>query len=160
MPLVQQGFEPGTRVRASRCVRSWPCPPLSSYMDIDQPIPEGALLFVWNADSGWQHALMDSLHKVLRPESYPCSLCRLTYGAAGPREAWKRFLKDWDRPAYFLHRDEFRGMDPEGRWDELPLPAVLERRSGQWAPVVSAQTLSGLESLDQLTGLLEKLPRP
>ena len=129
-------------------------------MDMNQPIPEGALLFVWNADSGWQHALMDSLHKVVRPESYPCSLCRLTYGVVGPRADWKRFLKEWGRPAAFLHRDEFHAMDATGRWEGLALPAVLAWRSGEWEPVIGAETLSGLESLEQLTGLLNKLPRP
>ena len=129
-------------------------------MEMQQTYPEGALLFVWNADSGWQQALMDSLHKVLRPESYPCSLCRLTYGVVGPRADWKQFLKEWGRPAYFLHRDEFRRMDEDGRWNALPLPAVLEWRSGCWAPVLGADVLSGLQSLDEITDLLQKLPRP
>jgi len=129
-------------------------------MELQQTYPEHAFLFVWNADSGWQHALMDSLRKVLRPESGSCDLCRLTYGVAGPRAAWKRFLKEWDRPAYFVHRDEFRRMDPEGKWHGLPLPAVLEWQGGGWAPVIGADTLSGLESLDELTGLLKGLPGP
>lgn len=129
-------------------------------MQTQETYPEGTLLFVWNADSGWQHALMDSLQKVLRPESYPCSLCRLTYGVVGPRADWKLFLKEWDRPAYFLHRDEFRRGDEEGRWNALSLPAVLEWRSGCWTPVLGADALSGLQSLDQLTDLLQKLPRP
>lgn len=129
-------------------------------METQQTYPEGAFLFVWNADSGWGHALTDSLRKLLQPESQLCSLCRLTYGVAGPRAAWKRFLDQWGRPAYFVHRDEFRQMDAQGRWHELPLPAVLEWRSGSWAPVVGAETLSGLESLDQLTELLRELPRP
>ena len=117
-------------------------------------------MFVWNADSGWENALTDSLRKLLQPESQPCSLCRLTYGVAGPRAAWKRFLEQWGRPALFVHRDEFRQMDAQGRWHEIPLPAVLEWRSGSWTPAISAQTLSGLESLDQLTELLRQLPRP
>ena len=71
-------------------------------MELQQTYPEHALLFVWNADSGWQHALMDSLRKVLRPESGSCDLCRLTYGVAGPRAAWNRFLKEWDRPVAAL----------------------------------------------------------
>ena len=129
-------------------------------METQQTYPEGAFLFVWNADSGWGHALADSLRKLLQPESGSCSLCRLTYGVVGPRDAWKRFLEQWGRPAYFVHRDEFRQMDAQGRWHELPLPAVLEWRSGSWAPVVGAETLSGLESLDQLTELLRELPRP
>lgn len=129
-------------------------------MDIHQPIPEGALLFVWNADSGWEHALMDSLRKVVNPQLSECSLCRLTYGVAGPRGAWKQFLKEWGRPSYFLHRDEFQQLDPEGGHNNLPLPAVLEWRLGSWTPVIQAGTLSRLESLDQLTDLLQLLPRP
>ena len=127
-------------------------------MEMQQTYPEGALLFVWNADSGWQQALLGSLHKFLDPETYPCNLCRLTYGATAPRTAWREFLAGWGREARFLHRDEFRLLEPAEPWLSLPLPAVLRRHSGTWYLAVPAHILSGVDTLDELLKLLKSLP--
>jgi len=32
------------------------------------------LVIVYNANAGWAAALMDAAHKLLRPETYECSL--------------------------------------------------------------------------------------
>ena len=45
-------------------------------------------LFVYNADSGPLKALFDFGHKIVSPGTYPCSLCRLTYGPFGMRREW------------------------------------------------------------------------
>jgi hypothetical protein len=37
------------------------------------------LLFVYNADAGLVTGLLDTLHKVLSPSTYSCSLCAITY---------------------------------------------------------------------------------
>ncbi len=46
-----------------------------------------ALVFVYNANSGLLNALLDMGHKVVSPRTYPCSLCALTYGSLGLRDA-------------------------------------------------------------------------
>jgi len=43
------------------------------------------LIFVYNADSGLLNAMKDWAHKIVSPETYPCSLCALTYNNLGMR---------------------------------------------------------------------------
>ena len=39
------------------------------------------LVFVYNANAGLVAGMLDSVHKVVSPATYPCSLCAVTYFA-------------------------------------------------------------------------------
>lgn len=112
------------------------------------------LIFVYNADGGVLNALADAVHKLVRPETYPCSLCALTYGAVAMRRAWRAFLARTGMPTLFLYRDEFRG-DLDDR--DIALPAILLGRDAGGCPIVlvSADELSALPDLAALIALLE-----
>ena len=80
------------------------------------------LLFVYNADSGLINAARDLVHNTVRPRTYACNLCALTFSGLGMRSEWARFVEDLGVPVFFLHRDEL--------WDgycvdDVPLPVVL-----------------------------------
>jgi hypothetical protein len=47
------------------------------------------LIFVYNADSGILNAIKDLIHKNVSPETYPCSLCAVTYDNLGMKREWK-----------------------------------------------------------------------
>lgn len=66
------------------------------------------LVFVYNADSGFFNLLKDVLHKLLSPNTYPCSLCDLTYGILGEKRRWIQYRKNLSIPQEYLHRDEFQ----------------------------------------------------
>jgi hypothetical protein len=117
---------------------------------------EGSLVFVWNADAGWQHALMDSLHKVISPQTYSCRLCQLTYGMAGPKTHWSKFLKTIDRPVEFYHRDEFPGTPLAEQLPGLEFPAVLVYTPEKWQILLSKSEINQLKDLDALLGQLKK----
>lgn len=105
------------------------------------------LLFVYNADSGFFGALADSAHKVLRPDTYSCHLCKLTYGLVGMQAQWREYLASLDLPMDFLHRDEFIREFPDASYD---LPAVFLRRSGALEVLLDAATVNAADSLDAL----------
>lgn len=111
---------------------------------------DGSLLFVWNADSGWQNALLDSLHKWVRPDTYSCNLCRLTHGGVGPKGAWKRYVEKSNRPLVFFHRDEFENSQIKLEFPTLELPAVLLLSAAQWKVVLTAAALNRIDSLEDL----------
>ncbi|MCY4438269.1 MAG: hypothetical protein OXE05_13160 [Chloroflexi bacterium] len=67
---------------------------------------ERRIVFVYNADSGHLAQLKDYVHKIVSPETYPCSLCQITYGNLGMKRAWRRFVQELPHPAVFAHRDE------------------------------------------------------
>jgi len=117
---------------------------------------EGALVFVWNADTGWHNALMDSLHKVISPQTYSCTLCQLTHGLAGPKNQWSAFLKTIDRPAECYHRDEFQRTPIAEQFPSLELPAVLIATSDRWQILLSRDEIGQCKDLEALLGALKK----
>ena len=124
-------------------------------MKPDQIQEQGALLFIWNAESGWHHGLMDSLHKWLSPQTYACDLCRLTHGMTGSKKAWKDFLQRCGRPVFFMHRDAYEksSIYPGS---EQRLPLVLEYREGGWGLLMSAEEIGKQRTLGALMEGLEK----
>lgn len=117
---------------------------------------EGALVFVWNADSGWQHAVADSLHKVISPKTYSCKLCQLTYGIAGPKARWTSFLETLGRPVECYHRDEYQGTPLAKEFPGLELPAVLIRTSEKCRILLSRDEIQKMKDLEALLGELKK----
>ena len=126
-------------------------------MESGKAYKEGTLIVAWNAHSGWQHAVMDSLHKWVSPQTYSCKLCQLTYGAVGPRESWKTFLESLDRDVQFYHKDDF---PDEAFGGTLPtdFPFMLEYRQEAWQVLLSPGELEQINTLEALLeGLRQKL---
>lgn len=116
-------------------------------------MPEPRLILVYNADSGWLNAVKDAVWKVVRPATYPCSLCALTYGWVSMHRRWRRFLERVPMPKVFHHKDDFAAAYPH-----LPvaLPAILLAGDGASPRVlVSAAELDALADLDALIALVE-----
>ncbi|MGB5404409.1 MAG: GTPase [Robiginitalea sp.] len=116
--------------------------------------PEGSLVFVWNADAGMLNAVRDSLHKWISPETYSCRLCELTHGFSSAKRAWKNFLEDFERPAYFYYRDTLQNS---GIPISLPAkyPLVLELYKGQWHALLKAENFEEITTLEELIGTLK-----
>jgi len=111
------------------------------------------LIFVYNADSGILNLLKDAAHKMLKPETYPCSLCALTYGAVSEKHRWREFRKGDGRNMRFLHKDEFEAEF--GKRYEYPV--VLEQdQPGCLSVVLNRQALDRLQDVDSL---IFQLPR-
>jgi len=109
------------------------------------------LLLVYNADSGILNALVHAVHKTVRPETYECTLCAITYGAVSMRREWRRFLDNQPIEKVFHHRDDFAEAYPGHNFD---LAAILIRE-GEGAPevLVSSNELDCLNGLEQLITL-------
>jgi len=87
------------------------------------------LFFIYNANSGILNGALDSLHKIVRPSTYPCKLCELTHGYFGQRSHWKDYSNRLNQAGYdirFLHKDEL------GDWpvNFSLLPSVYLYHSG------------------------------
>lgn len=112
------------------------------------------LICVYNADTGLIEALMHAVHKALRPESYPCSLCALTYGAVSMRGDWKRFWQKLDARVDFYHRDDFTQDFPAlgtGGAREVALPVVLMSEAGEEPrAIISNKELDAMADVDEL----------
>lgn len=90
-----------------------------------------ALVIVYNADEGLGAALFDAVHKLVRPDTYPCDLCAITYGAVSMRGSWRDWLKAQPFASEFYHRQDFHRAFPA--LAHLPLPAILRRDGDELA---------------------------
>lgn len=115
------------------------------------PLPR--LILVYNADSGWLNAVKDAVWKVMRPATYPCSLCALTYGWVSMHRNWRRFLERLPHTKVFHHKDDLAAAFPGL---EIALPAILlaEDRAPPRV-LVSADELDALPDLTALIALVE-----
>ena len=110
------------------------------------------LLLVYNADTSLSARVLDFLIKILRPARYACRLCMLTFGWLAMFPEWKRYLNKRPETVVELHRDEFRRL----YGDDWPLPAVFLRSGGELSPVLSADEINGLKTMEELIERLDE----
>jgi hypothetical protein len=110
------------------------------------------LILVYNADNGLLNAVKDAVWKVVRPATYPCSLCALTYGWVSMHGRWRRFLGQLPQTKVFHHRDDFALAFPGL---QVALPAIL-LAEGEAPPqvLVSAAELDALPDPEALIALV------
>ncbi len=111
------------------------------------------LIIVYNADQGWVSALMDAAHKIVRPATYACSLCMISYGAVSMRRPWRRYLASLPMEIDFYHRQDFADSYAASSFpmvDGLSLPAILVEAGGKLHVLLSSQELGGLADVEDL----------
>lgn len=114
------------------------------------------LLFVYNANSGKGNKFLDSLHKLIKPSSYSCDLCKLTFGLFSERKKWRDYRENLEMEVVFLHKDEFRKQYASKFGYKFRYPVILLERSGELEVFISDAEISDLDSVELLIGLMEK----
>jgi hypothetical protein len=105
---------------------------------------KSTLLFVYNANSGLVNKLIDFTHKSIKPSTYPCSLCQLTYGIFKVDPKWTAFIKGLAYEVKFLYENEIDSSN-------YNLPVILLEDSKSKTSVLSdCKTLSSFNSLEEL----------
>lgn len=111
------------------------------------------LIFVYNADSGLFNLLADAAHRVVRPSTYPCKLCAVTYTFTGMRSEWREFVQLLDHPVEFLHRDE---LTTRYGIADVPVSAAFVNQGGRTRLWISAEDINGCRSLEDLKLLVSE----
>ena len=112
------------------------------------------LIFVYNAKSGTRNAWLDSLHKILRPKTYSCSLCAITYGVFKIRPAWKAFIESSNLDMQFYHTDEFTASFPEFK-NGYRFPVVLKENGKGFEEFIAPKELDVLTDDKELIDLIQ-----
>jgi len=112
------------------------------------------LIFIYNANSGKRNAYLDSLHKVISPKTYPCSLCDITYGVFKIRPEWKAFRESSNLDMQFYHIDEFIAAYPESK-NVFDYPIVLKESSEGLVVFISKNELDALKNDRELIDLIK-----
>lgn len=114
------------------------------------------LIFIYNADSGLRNQLLDGAHKILRPDTYACHLCDITYGAFTEIKVWKEFRKNSDLEMEFLHRDKFSKTYRSKFGYKFTFPIVLALVDENMEVFIKTEELNALEDAQTLIGLIEE----
>src|SRR5690242_6171955 len=124
------------------------------------PAPNDArpdLVFVYAVNSGRVALVMDYVHKLVSPATYPCHLCAVTYGPLGEREGWAAGLASLGTRNRFLHRDEFQ-REYGSRSEKLP--AVFLAKEGQLQLLLGKEGIDACKTVDDLIGALRRALHP
>ncbi len=103
------------------------------------------LVFVYNSYSGPISGLLDIGHKILSPDTYPCSLCDLTHDAFAEKQGWREFRKNVGVPMEFLHRDEF-----EKKYNRTAVYPVIFRKNEELDVLMAKEDIDKLKTIDEL----------
>ena len=107
------------------------------------------LIFIYNAESGLINGIIDYLHKIFSPDSYDCSLCKLTYNNLGKIRKWRKFLKSSNYEIVFAYKDHLKIM---GIDNGIKLPTVLLNDN---SILFGSSEIESCKSLDELIDKLK-----
>jgi hypothetical protein len=114
---------------------------------------DGKLIFIYNADSGIISMVSDYFHKIVKPDTYQCNLCSLTYGNLGMNAKWKDFIDNLEISVKFLHKDEFKSEYP---WEKAEFPSAYIFKGSELCLLISMEEMNHLKTLDELIDLVNK----
>lgn len=101
------------------------------------------------------NALLDSAHKIIRPSTYPCSLCRITHNHTVMSSEWKKFISSLEVRSIFLHSDELDTYDMNQFKNELPV--IILEREGLRETLISSDEMNDLDVSSLIVQLKTKL---
>lgn len=111
------------------------------------------IVFVYNADSGVVSMVKDYWHKILKPSTYECNLCAVTFGNLGIKNDWKEFIDGLGYPVEFLHRDEFY---EKYKMKDVKFPVAFLNQEGKLKEFISTGEINAVKSLEDLIVLVSK----
>lgn len=112
------------------------------------------VVFVYNADSGKVNGIKDYFRKLVRPETYQCNLCAVTFGGFGMKKEWKDYTKSSTVPMEFLHKDEFFEQYPE--MTNAEFPCAYLKHNGNLSLLISQEEMNSVGDQDELMELTNK----
>ena len=112
------------------------------------------LYFVYNAKSGWADKLLDGLHKAIRPNTYECTLCAITFGVIGEEKVWKQYRQAAQIPMEFFYKDEFQKKFASKFGHKFTYPLVLVSGETGLEILITTRELNNMKSAGELIALL------
>lgn len=91
------------------------------------------LLFVYDADLDLPSLLAEVAHRTIRPDTYVCNLCKVTYGLTGKKTEWLSYLRALEQRGFvtsFQLRRSFRRDHPKMANVSLPALLVVDEQEG------------------------------
>ena len=113
------------------------------------------LIFVYNATSGFGNMVIDGVHKILSPKTYPCSLCALTYGVFSEKKPWKNYRKHAAMETEFLYKNEFQERYASKFSYKFTFPIILSSDGIELEVLMSSEALNEIKDITELIQQLQ-----
>ena len=112
---------------------------------------DSTIFFVYNANDDFPSVVEDFIHKSLSPKTYPCQLCKLTYGVFAKRQQWKEFLSSLNYKYEFVYKNDIENLDyKDGKY-----PIILFGDKNKWKVLVSQEELNDCQTLEELINTIK-----
>ena len=114
-------------------------------------LSEETIFFIYNSKDDFQTIFVDTVHKKINPDTYPCQLCRLTYDTFSRNKKWQTFLKQLSYKYFFLYKDDKFVIDNQ----VLEFPIILFVSNNNLKVLLSKKEINQSSSLDQLITMID-----
>ncbi len=111
---------------------------------------ESELIFVYNAKSGMVNEFLDFAHKILRPSTYNCNLCAISYGNFTMKKKWSDYISSLPVRSTFTYKDKVS----EYGYNNIELPSIIFRNGSRSKVIISSEEINKLKKIDQLINIL------
>ena len=111
---------------------------------------ESELIFVYNAKSGMVNEFLDFAHKILRPSTYNCNLCAISYGNFTMKKKWSDYISSLPVRSTFTYKDKVS----EYGYNNIELPSIIFRNGSKSKVIISSEEINKLKKIDQLIKIL------
>ena len=113
------------------------------------------LIFIYNANAGKINGLLDSVHKIVSPSTYECSLCSITHGVFTESKVWAAYRESSKVEMSFLHKDEFLKQYNSKWLPAFSFPIVLSSGANGLSVFITTEVLNNVVSQEDLINLVE-----
>ena len=114
------------------------------------------LIFVYNTDSGLYNSLKDGIHKMVSPQTYQCSLCKITHDNFSEKKDWKNFREQSSIEMEFYHKDEFQELYNVYSEKDRGYPIIFQKERGVLLELLTTKEIKKIEGIKSLIGFIEK----
>jgi hypothetical protein len=114
------------------------------------------LIFIYNANSGKHNALLDTMHKIVSPNTYNCNLCDITFGLFTENKTWRKFRETSKVEMVFLHKDEYLKKYKSKFNYKFTFPIVLAEHLESLSVFINTDELNRLKNQEGLMKEIRK----
>ena len=120
----------------------------------NKDIAKDKIIFVYNASDDFLSVGFDFFHKIISPQTYQCSLCKITYGNISMKNQWRDYIQDLDYDVEFLYKNNFSQYHPNLQLIDVPSAFTSDGRV--YTQIISKKEFNSLSDLDALIELINE----
>ncbi len=112
------------------------------------------IIFIYNASDDFLSVGFDFFHKIISPNTYQCSLCKITYGNVSMKDQWKEYIDGLNYDVEFLYMNNFSQFHPELKALKVPTAFIFDGE--KYEELITREEFNSLIDLDSLIRIMNE----